>query len=112
MGNIVAGHAFRSVFHLPRKLVCIPEPSPPPHQQYFYPTPLPPSEETDYSTSNGSNQSFFPPEPAPGEPPCLWSTGPIMSKEQLDQALSQELRSTDGVDEKKRQSKTMSIDMV
>ncbi len=117
MCNTNAGQVLRT---MARKLVCLPEPSPPAHETSFDDGTIGPSEKTSFGDFGGSEQSFpssdsyISSNPSPIEAPDVpgrWSIRPIMTKEQLEMALSRESLTLEKED-KRSSLKAMSIDMV
>lgn len=119
MGNTNAGQVLRT---MARKLVCLPEPSPPAHEGSFGEGTFGPSEKSSYEDFGRSEQSFPSSDsynsstsnPSPVEAPDVlgrWSIRPIMTKEQLEMALSRESLTLEKED-KRSSLKAMSIDVV
>ncbi|KLO18936.1 hypothetical protein SCHPADRAFT_935770 [Schizopora paradoxa] len=116
MGNTNCGQVIRT---MARKLVCLPEPSPQAHESHFGESTFGPSEKSSFADFRGSEQafptsnSFDSSEPSPVEPserPGRGSIRPIMTKEQLEMALSRESLTLEKED-KRSSLKAMTIDM-
>ena len=118
MGNTNAGQVLRT---MARKLVCLPEPGPQAHESHFGESTFAPSEKSSYAdfraseptfpTSNSFDSCEPSPVEAPPEGPGRWSIRPIMTKEQLEMALSRESLTLEKED-KRSSLKAMTIDMV